>query len=48
MESLGNDEWRSRFVVDELGRYEYTVEAGSIVSAPGVTSSRRSPVPDRT
>ena len=26
MESLGNDEWRGRFVVDELGRYEYTVE----------------------
>jgi starch synthase (maltosyl-transferring) len=27
MESLGNDRWRGRFVVDSLGEYEYTVEA---------------------
>ena len=26
MESLGNDRWTARFVVTELGRYEYTIE----------------------
>ena len=26
MESLGNDRWRARFVVESLGYYEYTVE----------------------
>jgi starch synthase (maltosyl-transferring) len=26
MTALGNDRWRARFVVDELGEYEYTVE----------------------
>ena len=27
MELLGNDEWRASFRVDEVGRYEYTIEA---------------------
>jgi len=27
MEPLGNDEWRASFRVDEVGRYEYTIEA---------------------
>jgi starch synthase (maltosyl-transferring) len=27
MELLGNDEWRASFQVDEIGEYEYTVEA---------------------
>ena len=27
MEPLGNDRWRASFVVDELGRHEYTVAA---------------------
>ena len=27
MEPLGNDRWRGRFVVTEVGRYEYAVAA---------------------
>ena len=27
MEPLGNDGWRARFRVDDVGRYEYTIEA---------------------
>src|SRR5262249_55060731 len=27
MEALGSDRWRARFVVETLGRYEFTVEA---------------------
>ena len=27
MEPLGNDRWQARFRVEELGRYEYTVES---------------------
>ena len=26
MSATGNDEWRARFIVDELGEFEYTVE----------------------